>query len=328
MFKIGNVIIEGKVVLGPMAGVTSFAFRKFFAPFGSSLNFTEMISDCGLIYGNEETKKYLPQKGDLRPIALQLFGGETSTLVKAVEIVEKLDTDYDILDLNLGCPVPKVTRTNGGSAWLKDLVSLSEMLKAVVAASSKPVSVKIRLGWDEESINFKDTLKIIEEAGVSAVALHLRTTKQMYTGKARYDLARDIGKYVNIPLIISGDMFTLDDAINALQITSADAVMVARGVRGKPMLLKQIDHYFKTGERLPDATLPEQIDYLLDFAKELMEEKGEKTAIANLRGLATHFINGFDEIKHIKRQISSLESFEHLKQLLLPLRDTSLVNEK
>lgn len=305
MFKIGNVDIKGRVVLAPMAGVTSFAYRLFMAPFGLDLTVTEMISDCGIIYGNEETLKYLPQKGDPRPIALQLFGGEKDNLVAAIKKIETMEqVEFDILDLNLGCPVPKVTRNNGGSAWLKDEQRLVEMLEAVVATSSRPVTVKIRIGWDEDSINFLELIPKIEKSGVKMIAVHFRTTKQLYGGKARYELGNNLRAKMTVPLVVSGDIFTLEDAISALEITGADAVMVARGSMGNPHLIKQISHYYQTGEKLEAVSLKDQISYLRQFARLLVEEKGEKTAISNLRGIASHFLSGFPHTKQYRIKIS------------------------
>lgn len=326
MYKIGNVEIGGKVVLAPMAGITSYAYRVFMAPFGVSLTVTEMISDCGIIYNNEETLNYLPQKGDPRPIALQLFGGESETLVKAIQKIEAMpNVAYDILDLNLGCPVPKVTKNNGGSAWLKDEERLLDMLTAVVKASTKPVSVKIRIGWDDSSINFKQLMPKIEKTGVKMIAVHLRTTKQLYGGKARYDLGENLKELINVPLVISGDIFTLDDAINAMEITKADGVMVARGSMGNPHLINQIDHYYRTGEKLPPATLQDQIEYLREFARLLVLEKGEKTAISNLRGIASHFLSGFAHTKQYRIKISqTMTTLDDLNKILDEISDSNL----
>lgn len=326
MFKIGNVEIPGNVVLAPMAGVTSYAYRVFMAPFGVSLSVTEMISDCGIIYGNEETLRYLPKKGDPRPIALQLFGGEKENLVKAIETIQSIkDVDYDILDLNLGCPVPKVTRNNGGSAWLKDEDRLIDMLQEVVKASKHPVSVKIRLGWDDESINFMRLIPKMEKAGVSMIAVHFRTTKQLYGGIARYELGQDLRSKMTVPLVISGDIFTLEDAIKGMEITGADAVMVARGGMGNPHLIKQIDHYYKNGEKLPDISLKEQIQNLRTFAKLLIEEKGEKVAINNLRGIASHFLSGYANTKQFRVKISqTMTSIEDLNAILTEIENSDL----
>jgi len=326
MFNIGSVVINGRVALAPMAGVTSYAYRVFMANFGVSLSVTEMISDCGIIYENEETLKYLPQKGDPRPIALQLFGGETDKLVGAIKKIESMkDVEFDILDLNLGCPVPKVTKNNGGSAWLKDEARLLEMLKAVVAVSSRPVSVKIRLGWDDDSINFRELMPKIEQTGVKMIAVHFRTTKQLYGGKARYELGHDLKSIITVPLIISGDIFTLEDAISAMDITKADAVMIARGSMGNPHLGSQIDHYYRTGEKLPAVTLAQQLQYLRRFAQLLVDEKGEKIAISNLRGIAAHFLSGFANTKQFRIKISqTMTSLADLNDILDEISNSNL----
>lgn len=326
MYKIGNVEIKGKVILAPMAGITSFAYREFMAQFGTSLTVTEMISDCGIIYQNEETLKYLPKAGETRPIALQLFGGEAKTLVRAIEMIEGMpNVEYDILDLNLGCPVPKVTKNNGGSAWLKDEKNLLDMLTAVVAISHKPVSVKIRIGWDEDSINFKQLLPKIEQTGVKMIAVHLRTTKQLYGGKARYELAENLHDLIRIPLVISGDIFTLEDAIKAIDITKADGIMVARGAMGNPYLIRQISHYYETGEKLDSPSLRDQISYLKTFASMLVEEKGEKTAISNLRGIASHFLAGFHHTKPFRIRISqTMTTLQDLFEILDELANSNL----
>jgi tRNA-dihydrouridine synthase B len=304
MYKVGKIEIKSKVALAPMAGFTSYAYRKFMAPFGAGLFYTEMVSDAGYLYNNKETTKYLPHKYDVRPLALQIFGGKKEQLIKAVEKLESSDYKYDILDINLACPMPKVTRNNGGAAWLKKEEELLSMLEEVVKVSSKPVSVKIRIGWDENSINFQDLLPKIEKTGVSLIAVHLRTAKQMYKFKARYDLAANLGDLVQIPLLISGDIYTLEDAINALKITKADGVMVARGGLGNPHLIRQIDQYFKTGETLSATTLKNQLVYLEQFAHLLVEEKGEITAVSCLRGIGPHFLKGFPGLKKYRVELT------------------------
>lgn len=300
MWKIGNVKVQGRVVLAPMAGYTNLAYREFLKPFGVALTYTEMISDCGLVYHNQETYRYLATSEQERPIGIQLFGGRTSTLVKAIEIIESMHLTYDFLDINLGCPMPKVTKTGAGSAWLKRPEELYETMKAVVAASSKPVTAKIRIGWDSTSINVMEVIEALEKAGVSMIAVHARTTKQIYSGKPNYELLRNLQDKMSVPLVISGDIFTLDDAINALEITKAEAVMVARGALGNPRLVTQIDEYLKTGIRLPDATLTEQISYVKSLAVKLVALKGENLAIRELKGIATHFLVGYPGMKPVK----------------------------
>lgn len=325
MWKIGNVEINGRTILAPMAGITSFAYREFMRSFGVALCYTEMISDSGLIFNNARTYEYLPRKEEKRPTTIQLFGGETDKLLSAIEKIENYTENYDFLDLNLGCPVPKVTRNNGGSAWLKHPNELISMVEKVVKASSKPVTVKIRIGWDDNNINFKELLPKLEKAGVSLIAIHLRTTKQLYGGKARYDLARNIQDLVSIPLVVSGDIYTLDDAINALEITGAKAVMLARGQLGNPFLATQIETYFKTGERLKAPALDEQLDYLLTLSRMVVEEKGEHLGILVMRNIAHHFIKGFPFAKEYKVKLTKMSTLDDLEKIIGEIKDRALL---
>ena len=307
-----------KVVLAPMAGITSFSYRKLMQKFDIALSYTEMISDCGLIYDNKETKELLLTDGVEGPLAIQLFGGSKETLVKGIKILESMNIKYDILDLNLACPVYKVTKNNGGSSWLKDLTLLEEMIKEVVKVSSKPVSCKIRLGWDDSKINVEEVCKILQDNGVSLIAIHARTTKQGYTGKARYEELKNIRSILHIPFIISGDIFTADDAINAMEITGADAVMVARGGTGNPLLVKEINS--RTAEilnRKEERSFAKQKEFVLEYATNLIKEKGEDRAIRLLRGIAPKFFSHFPFSKEIRSRICmTIRSFDDLKQIL------------
>ena len=317
MFKIGNVNIDGKVVLAPMAGVTSLAYRNYMKPFGVSLTVTEMVSDCGLIYDNQRTKDYIVTSDIERPVAIQLFGGNADQIVEAIKIVEKENPNFDIIDINLGCPVNKVVNSGAGSYLLKNPQELESFMKKVVSATTKPVTAKIRLGYSEDSINFKDNIKALENAGVAAIGIHARTRDQMYAGKARYDLLKNLRDEMKVPLIVSGDIFTLDDAINALNITKADAVMVARGGVGNPWLIKQIDRYYRTGEKLNDISLEENVRNLLDFTKMLIEEKGERRAMMILRGIAPKFFNNYPGTKKLKNTLcQNLFSYDSLIRIL------------
>lgn len=317
MWKIGNIEIESKVVLAPMAGVTSLAYRKFMKPFGVGLTVTEMVSDCGLIYDNKKTLDYIKTIEEERPVAVQLFGSDANKINQAIDITLKNNPSVDIIDINLGCPVPKVTSTGAGSALLKDPQKLEVFMKQIVKHSPLPVTAKIRLGWSEDKINFIDNIKALEASGVKAIAIHVRTASQGYTGEARYELIHDLRDKMSVPLIVSGDIYSLDDAINALNISKADAVMVARGGNGNPTLIKQIDTYYKTGERLPNASLEENIKYLLKFADLLVEEKGEYRAMSILRGIAPKFLNGYPGMKQIKNQLAqSLTTKESLLKIL------------
>lgn len=321
MFKVGNIEIKSKVVLAPMAGVTSLAYRDFMKPFGVGLSVTEMVSDCGLIYENKKTIDYLKTSDLERPVAIQLFGSEAETIIKAMEVVIKENPNFDFFDINLGCPVPKVTKAGSGSALLKNPAKLGEMFKKICTASPKPVTAKIRLGFSEDNINFLENIKVLEESGVAAIGIHARTTTQLYSGKARYELLKDLRDKMNVPLFVSGDIYTLDDAIRALEITKADAVMIARGGVGNPRLVEQIDRYFKTGERLPNATLKENIEYLEKFADMLIEEKGEYRAMSILRGIAPKFLDGFPGMKPYKNKLAqSLSTRASLARILDEIR--------
>ena len=317
MFKIGSIEISSRVVLGPMAGITSEAYRLFCKPFGVGLSFTEMISDYGIMYENEKTEAYLPTLKSDRPVALQLFGSNIETTQKAIEKIQKLNISYDFLDLNFGCPVPKVTKSGAGSAWLKEPQKLFEYVKEIVKISTKPVLAKIRLGWDDKQINFFEVASLLERAGVVALTIHARTTKQMYSGKVDWNVLKGLKEKINIPLIVSGDIFTLNDAKQALAITNADAVMVARGGVGNPNLIRQINTYLAKEQEVPPSTLEDQITHLRQFSQLLIQEKGERKAIMILRGLAPKFFVGLPNAKQIKKQLTTtIVTYEDLNNIL------------
>lgn len=323
MWTFANIQVDGVVVLGPMAGITSLSYRNFMKEKGIALSYSEMISDYGLIYENKETYKYLKTSETERPVGLQLFGGSKESLLKALMIVENSDTVYDFIDINLGCPVPKVTKTGAGSAWLKRPDELFEMMKVLVQVSKKPITAKIRIGWDEQSINVEEVVRGLEDAGVSLIAIHARTTKQLYMGTPHYELLKDFRLKMKVPLVISGDVFTLDDAIKALEWTKAEGVMVARGGLGNPRLVQQIDTYFKTGVRLPDSTLNERLDDLCAFVPMLIEEKGEATAISQIRGIGTHFLSGFSHMKPFKVKMTQLTTYADFLALIEEIRSVA-----
>lgn len=305
MFKIGNVEINGKVVLAPMAGFTSLGYRNFMKPFGVALTVTEMVSDCGLIYDNKKTIDYVKSTEEERPIAIQLFGSSAETICRAMDKVLEHNPNIDLFDINLGCPAPKVTKTGAGSALLKDPKKLEEMFTIICKHSPIPVTAKIRLGWDDNSINFKENVKALEKAGIAAIGIHARTKVAGYAGKPKYELLRDFRDEMSVPLIVSGDIYTLKDAIKALEITKADAVMVARGGVGNPVLIKQIDQYFKNNIIIENSSLEENKQYILELADKLIEEKGEFTAMLNMRAIAPKFLNAFPNMKKAKNKLAS-----------------------
>lgn len=302
--KIGDLEIKGKVILAPMAGITSEGYRKYLAKFHPAFCVTEMVSDMGLIYGNDETARYINfEKLDI-PTGVQLFGHDPECIKKAAEIALNANPNIDFFDVNMGCPVPKVTKTGAGSALMQNPKLCGDIIRAIKSVTDKPVTAKIRLGWDEKSINYLEVIKELEEAGVSLIGIHARTRKELYMGQPHFDLLKDLRKKMNVPLAISGNIYTLDDAINALDITGADFVMVARGGMGNPFLIKQIETYYEKGERLLSPSLDEQINYCLELADYLIEEKGEKRAMMVYRGIATKFFNGYPNSKSLKADLS------------------------
>lgn len=305
MWKIGDIEINSKVVLAPMAGITSRGYREFMVPFGVGVNVTEMVSDMGLIYGNRETSEYISFSKEIYPTGVQLFGHDPVCLAKAAKIALEANPNIAYFDVNMGCPVPKVIKTGAGSQLMTNPKLCGEIVKAIKEATGLPVTAKIRLGWDDKNINFKEVIKELQDGGVDAIGIHARTRKEMYLGTPHWELIKDLRKYMKVPLMVSGNIYTLDDAINAINITGADAVMVARGGVGNPYLIKQIDEYYKTGERLENPSLKEQIKWCLELADHFIEEKGEDRAIRIYRGIASKFFFGFANVKAIKAKLSN-----------------------
>lgn len=299
-----------------MAGVTNLAYRRFMKPFGVALTYSEMISDCGLMYGNKQTMEYIRTVPEERPVALQLFGSSIESSLKAIKILEE-NAQYDILDINLGCPVYKVVRTGAGSAWLKRPAELEEYLTAIVKASSKPVTVKIRLGWDSSSINVHEIVKIIERSGCKGFAVHARTTQQGYSGTPNWEEIRDLAKETSLPFAVSGDIYSPEDALKAMEITSAEFVMVARGAMGRPQLITQINQALANQPIDENPTIAEQIKYAEEYAEALISDLGEYRGVPQLRGILPHFFTGFPGYKKYRLTITeSVKSKADLDRVL------------
>ena len=249
MWKFGKFEVDSKVVLAPMAGITFRSYREFMANFGFGICVTEMVSDMGLFYGNEETKTYIDFKRGNYLTGVQLFGHDPIYIKKAAEIALNANPDIDFFDVNMGCPVPKVVDSGSGSALMKNPKLCGDIIRALKEVTDKPISAKIRLGWDSKSINYLEVIHELEDSGVDMIAIHSRTKKELYLGEPHHDMLKGLRSQMKVPLVISGNIYTLDDAISALQITGADAVMLARGGVGNPFLLTQINEYLKSGNK-------------------------------------------------------------------------------
>lgn len=311
---INNKELKGKVILAPMAGITSFSYRKFMNKFGPGLTYSEMISDCGLIYGNKKTFEMLKTDGSDKPLGIQLFGGKKETLLQALDIIQNSNIDYDVIDVNLACPVNKVVKSNGGSTWLKDQDALFDMMSEFCKNSKTPVSAKIRLGYN--TINVEETVKTLEKAGVSFIMIHARTRKELYSGKPHFEELKNIRDIIKIPFGVSGDIFTVDDAINALKITRADYVLVARGGVGNPELITNINNAIE-GKELIEPTIEKQTAYFKEFKDLLIEEKGEKIATSILKGLAPKFFLMFkEETKELRKKFVYANSIDEFDKII------------
>lgn len=304
MFKIGNIEINGRVSLAPMAGYTSSGYRDFMNPFGISFCFTEMVSDMGLIYGNKETLSYINFNKSKVPTAIQLFGSEPNTLAKALLICEKLNQNVDFYNVNMACPVNKVTKSGAGSALMKHPKKCGEIIRSLKKVTNKPITAKIRLGWDNNSINFLEVIKEMENAGVDMIAVHARTTKELYTGLPHFDLLKGLRYKMKCPLVISGNIFTPKDAINALNVTGADAVMVARGGVGNPYLITNINNALE-GKEIHSPSLFEQASLCKKLAMNLIKEKGEELAMKIYRSMSSHFFTSFPDSKKVRCRLAT-----------------------
>ncbi len=314
---IGNVHIDSPVILAPMAGVTDLAFRRVCKAYDVGLMVTEMVSCKALYYGDKKTAKIMDIKDYERPVALQIFGSDAGLMA---EVVAKYNNhNHDIIDINMGCPAPKIVKNGEGSALMKEPKKAYEIIKKVAQASDKPVTVKIRSGWDSESINAVEIAELAQKAGANAVAVHGRTRTQFYSGKADWNIIRDVKDKITIPVIGNGDVFCIEDGIKMKNVTNCDAIMVGRGAQGNPFLLKRLSHYLKTGEILPEPTVSDKINQALEHFNFLIENKGEYIAILEMRKHAAWYIKGIYGASKVKAQINNSKSIDEIKYLLKSL---------
>jgi len=312
--QIGNVKLENDLILGPMAGVTDLPFRLLCKEQGAGLLCMEMVSAKGIMYNNKNTKFLLTIDERERPVSLQLFGSDPDIISEQAKRIEELP--FDILDINMGCPVPKIVNNGDGSALMKNPLLAGEIIEKTARAIQKPVTVKIRKGFDEEHINAVEMAHIAQESGAAAIAVHGRTREQYYSGKADWEIIRKVKEAVKIPVIGNGDVWTPQDAIDMRKQTGCDGVMIGRGAQGNPWIFKQILHYEQTGELLEKPSPQEVTEMILRHAKMQMEFKGEYAGMREIRKHAAWYTAGYKNSAKLRGKINETETYEELKELL------------
>lgn len=312
--KIGTVELENNVILGPMAGVTDLPFRLLCREQGAGLVCMEMISAKAVFYGNRNTKELLQVNPGERPVSLQLFGSDPEVLSDIAARLE--EGPYDLFDLNMGCPVPKVVKNGEGSALMKDPKLVERILSSMVRALKKPVTVKIRKGFNDESVNAVEIARIAEGCGAAAVAVHGRTREQYYSGKADWEIIRQVKEAVSIPVIGNGDVDSPEAAKRMLAETGCDGVMVARGAKGNPWIFKRITEYLETGRIPPKPSREEVKAMMLRHGEMMVEFKGEAAAMREMRKHVAWYTAGWPHSAALRNDINAVETMEVLRELI------------
>lgn len=315
MLKIGNIQMKNQVVLAPMAGVCNPAFRLIAKEFGAGLVCAEMVSDKAILHGNKRTMEMLYVDEREKPLSLQIFGGDRESLVEAAKVVDK-QTNADIIDINMGCPVPKVTNCDAGARWLLDPNKIYEMVSAVVDAVEKPVTVKMRIGWDSEHIYAVQNAQAVERAGGSAISVHGRTREQQYTGKADWSIIKQVKEAVSIPVIGNGDVFEPEDARRMLDQTGVDGVMIGRGALGNPWMLYRTIEYLTTGKLPTDPTPEEKLDVAVLHMDRLIALRNEQVAVREMRKHMAWYLKGLPGAARIKDKIMDETSRNGLVEIM------------
>ena len=312
--KIGNVELENNLILAPMAGVTDLPYRLICRSIGCGMVVTEMVSAKAILYKNKNTKTLLEVLPQERPAAVQLFGSDPDILGEIAAQIE--DGPYDMIDFNMGCPVPKIVGNGEGSALMREPKKVEQILSSMVRHVKKPVTVKFRKGFNDTSVNAVEIAKIAESCGVAAVAVHGRTREQYYSGKADWEIIRQVKEAVKIPVIGNGDVFQPEDAEAMLKQTGCDGVMIGRGAKGNPWIFSRTQHYLETGEILPGPSVAEIRDMILHHGSLLSQYKGEKMAMREMRKHMAWYTAGLPHSAALRNEINQIETLDEMKQLL------------
>ncbi len=315
MFKIGNVEVKNPIILAPLAGYTNQAYRKIIKEFGVSLVYTEMISAKGLIYDNDKTWNLTDVNENEHPIAIQLFGGNAEDLVKAAIMIDQ-KTNADIIDINMGCPVKKVIKADSGVKMMLDIKKSYDIIRQVVQAVKKPVSIKMRAGWDHQSINCCEFARAMEQAGVAMITIHGRTKSDLYGGHVNLDYIKLVKESVKIPVIGNGDIKSIKDAVKMIEYTNVDGIMVGRGTFGNPWLMRDLVDYFSGKTTDAPPTKKEKIAMIKRHFKELLQIKAEKIAVLEMRTLAAWYVKGFSYAKEFKQKLISIKTKDEMNSLI------------